>query len=531
MKREFGALRDRAFDLLVIGGGIYGAWTAYDAALRGLRVALVEKDDWSSGTSSASSKLIHGGLRYLEYMRFGLVRKSLDERRRLWRLAPHRVSPLRFVLPVYRGTRLGRWTLGAGLFVYDLLGGRGQPVPRHRSLSRERLLRGYGFLEPDGLSGGFRFGDCQTDDARFTLEIVDGAAGAGAVALNRARACELLLHGKRVTGARVEDLETGESLDVRAGVTVGCAGPWIDRLIGDSTGSESRLARLSKGVHLLLPALPTDDAFLLASDDGRVVFVIPWYGHTLLGTTDTEFDGDPDRVAVDQEDVDFLLENANRALHGIQWTEDQISGSFAGLRALPDVRGVPTSSVTRELSVEQPLPYLITTVGGKYTSARADAAEVVDRVVTMLGRRMPGCATAERPFPWCPEPPFEAWVASIAGVGRGLGFDEKTLHACLRRYGTRIHELFDAVRDEPRLAERIVAEEPFCLAEVAHAVRHEMARDLTDVLRRRVPLLLLRRLSREELARVAEVAVGPSGWTAERTAAEIEKLTLADERR
>ena len=232
MKREFEKLRTGPFDLLVIGGGIYGAWIAYDAALRGLRVAIVEKEDWAAGTSSASSKLIHGGLRYLEHRHFGLVRRALDERRRLCRLAPHRMAPLRFVLPVYEGARAGRLRLKLGLWLYDRLGGKRQPVPRHESLARADFQRDYPFIEQDRLRGGFTYGDVVTDDARYTLEIVDGAIGAGVVAVNRAEAHGLLQEFGRVAGARIEDRETGKRIEVRAtvpptvpapGVRISCA--------------------------------------------------------------------------------------------------------------------------------------------------------------------------------------------------------------------------------------------------------------------------------------------------------------------
>jgi glycerol-3-phosphate dehydrogenase len=524
VKREFERLGRSPFDLLVIGGGMYGAWVAYDAALRGLQVALVEKNDWASGTSSASSKLIHGGLRYLAQGRFGLVRKALKERRRLARLAPHRISPLRFALPRYRGARVGRTALGAGLWLYDRLAGRDPLVGPHRSLEREAMLQLYRFLRPDGLEGGFTYGDCQTDDARLVLELVDGAAAAGAVAVNHAPVTGLIDAGGRVEGAGVRDGETGRSVTVRAAMTVDCSGPWRATLSG---GSHAFAARLTKGVHLVLPALPTDDAFLLPDGGGRrVIFMIPWYGRVLLGTTDTDFAGSPDRVAVQPEDVDYLLSEANRVLvRG--WSAADVIASFAGLRVLPGRQDVPPSAVAREFTLHETRPGLLVPLGGKLSSARVDAATVVSRVMTRLGRRC-ACPTAERPFPWSlgnDDAGPELDRRSIA-----LGLDAETAALCRRRYGIRVAGVHAILAKSPAFARRIVPGLPFCMAEVVHAVRDEMARSLSDLLRRRIPLSLLDRLDGEVVREVAEVAGCELDWTAARRGAEIEEF-LADRMR
>ena len=231
--RNVSALRRNQFDLLVIGGGIYGAWTAYDAALRGLRVALVEKNDWAAGTSSASSKLIHGGLRYLEHYEFGLVRHALAERRVLSRIAPHLVRPLNFMVPVWKDSRVGRLQLLAGLTLYDFLATGKQPVPRFKSYSGSRMLRHFPYIEGEGLRGGLRYGDCQEDDARMTLFVAAAAQGAGAVCANRVEALELMEDGGAVVGARLRDTETGAAFELRAGCVVNAAGPWARPLLGE----------------------------------------------------------------------------------------------------------------------------------------------------------------------------------------------------------------------------------------------------------------------------------------------------------
>lgn len=516
MKREFAKLGDGPFDLLVIGGGIYGAWVAYDAALRGLSVALVEKNDWAAGTSSASSKLIHGGLRYLEHFRFGLVRKSLEERSLLSRLGPHRVQPLRFVIPIYSDSRVGRLRMRIGLSLYDWLAGKHRRVARHDSLRRADLVRQFRFLNPRGLKGGLTYGDSLTDDARLTLEVVDGALQAGAIAVNRARATELLADGSTVIGARVKDCESDEVIDIRAAVTANCAGPWSNQLVESLQPSAAPPLRLSSGIHLVLPALPCDDAFLLLSKrHGGVVFLIPWYGRTLLGTTDTEFDGDPDRLKVNLAGQAYLLAQANEVLKDFPWREHDIISSFAGIRTLPGATG-SSSDVTRELRIEEPLPNLLLRAGGKLTSARVDAAQVVDLAMKRLGLQASRSLTGDQPLPWCPAGSYHDWLHDTLIEGLELGLDEMTINNCQRRYGTNIRRLYGILSDSPGLSARIVPDAPFCLAEIVHAARHEMARSLEDVMRRRMPLVLISKLSYETMMLAAGL-MGPAlGWSERR---------------
>lgn len=522
MKREFSKLADRQFDLLVIGGGIYGAWVAYDGALRGLRVAIVEKKDWAAGTSSASSKLIHGGLRYLERARFGLVRSALDERERLFRSGRHRVRPLRFVLPVYSDSRVGRFRLGVGLRIYDRLAGKYDSFENYESLSKYELIERYGFLNPEGLKAGFTYSDALTDDARLTLEVIAGACEAGAIAVNGARATKLIDDGGAIAGAVVKNMESGESVEVRATMTANCAGPWSEELIDAVRPSGKPLLRLSKGVHLVMPALPVNDAFLLISKrHGGVVFMIPWYGRTLLGTTDTEYRGDPDKVEVDDTDRAYLLAQANHVLKGSPWRESEIIGSFAGIRTLPHTPGRSSAELTRELSIEEPLRNLLVSAGGKLTSARADAAMLLDLALARMNRERVSCPTDRCRFPWYPRGSFREWRRDSFVRGLELGMDEPTVNSCQERYGTSIDLLYDVIAALPALASRIVPDLPFCYGEVIHAVKNEMARNLEDILRRRIPLLLLCRPSRETLAQVAKLAGPLLGWADQRREDEV----------
>jgi glycerol-3-phosphate dehydrogenase len=524
MKRDFGKLGDGPFDLLVIGGGIYGAWIAYDATLRGMKVAIVEKSDWAAGTSSASSKLIHGGLRYLEHFRFGLVRKALSERRLLHRRGRHRVQPLRFVLPIYSDSRVGRLRMRAGLSIYDRLAGKHDRFDRHHSLNAAQLLQRYSFLNPRGLKGGLTYSDGLTDDARLTLEVVAGAMREGAVAVNRARATELHVDGDTVVGARVKDLESGETIEISAAVTANCSGPWCSQLVEAVKPSAAPSLRLSKGSHLVLPPLPCDDAFLLISKrHGGVVFMIPWYGRTLLGTTDIEFDGDPDRVRVEQASVAYLLAQANDVLKDFPWSEPDIISSFAGIRTLPAATG-RSSEVTRDLVIEEPLRNLLLRAGGKLTSARVDAARVVDLVLERMSVRSVTSATGDRPLPWAPAGSYRAWMHETLIEGMELGLDELMVNNCQRRYGANIKRLFEIINDAPSLSGKIVPDLPFCLAEIVHAAKHEMARSLEDLLRRRIPLLLLSKLSRETLELAAGL-MGPAlGWSEQRRKREVAAL-------
>lgn len=516
VKRDLAAL-DGNFDIAVIGGGIYGAWTAYCAALRGFHVALIERDDWASGTSSASSKLIHGGLRYLEQFHVGLVRTSLDERRRLSRLGPHRVSPLRFMIPVYTDTPIGALRMRAGLWLYDRIGGVGQPVAGHRAHSRSEVLKRYPFLRSDGLQRGFSYGDCMTDDARFTLEIVAGAEASGAVTVNHAEVTAVAHPSGGIRSMGIIDRLTGNSHTARARVVVNTSGPWLGRF------SPSAM-RMTKGVHLVMPALATPDAFLLMSEgDGRVFFMIPWYGKTILGTTDTDFSGDADQVSVDDTDIDYLLTNAARYVSG--WGREEIQGAFVGIRTLQDKSGVAPSTVTREWTLEDSGDGILTSIGGKLTSARADAETIVDRASSILGRDTHP-VSSDRPLPWCPDGGFDEWSAARVAEGRHLGINDDVATHLPRRYGNTVDKIFGMISTDPALSARLAPNLPFCKAEVIHAAREEMALTLEDVVRRRIPMALLTRLDSDSLQSVADLLATVLDWSNDRRDAEIE-TTLA----
>jgi len=489
MQRKPKKLTQGPFDLLVIGGGITGAWTAYDAARRGLKVALVDKGDWGSGTSQSSSKMIHGGLRYLENYEFGLVRHSLGERRLLSRIGPHRVFPVRFAMPSYKTDAVPRWQFKAGLMLYDWLAGSGQPVAKHESLSRKRFAERYPYITDDGLRGGFTYGDCQEDDARFTLEVVAGAQRMGATVINHAPAEELRRAGQRVVGAVVRDRFSGELVDVSAKVTVNAAGPWAEELVPGERAN--RITRLVKGVHLLMPPLPGPDGlFITNPEDGRVVFMIPWYGRTILGTTDSDYQGNADDLVVTDDEQAYLLRIADRALgHGF-WSASDVLGRYSGVRTLRNETEENASKLSREWELDEPLENLLMPIGGKYTSARADAAKIVERVFQRLKQADPGCTTGRRPMPWAPLGDFDAWRKRQCDRGLALGLDAECADWAALRFGVKIRHYHRLLGKRPELATRITPELPFTRAEVLHAVNYEMAQTAQDVLRRRIPLML-----------------------------------------
>ncbi len=524
MKRRFSDLEKTAFDLLVIGGGVYGAWTALDAALRGLRTALIDKGDWASGTSTASTKLIHGGLRYLEHLRLDLVRTSLEERKRLSVLAPHLVRPLRFFMPIYETNRVGPIKLKTGLWLYDLLAGKDQPVAPHDRIGRRKAVALFPFLDEGVIRGGFFYGDCQMDDGRMVVEVVRAAVAAGAVAVNYARAASLRYDAERVVGATVADTETGREIEVTARTVVNAAGPWAPGIDGGHLLRQS--IRYSRGIHLVMPALPSPDAVLLMTrDDNRIFFLVPWYGRTLLGTTDADYTGDPDAVDATEADIDYLLAETTRHMKGAGWSRGDIIGCFAGLRALKNEPGKPASQVTREWTMMEPRPGLFVSIGGKFTSARADAGVLVNCVVKELGREANGePPTATHPLPGAPEGDFAAWCQAEAAANREAGFDADTAQTCLLRYGTEVDRLRALLAETPALAQRVHPQLAFSRAEVRFAIREEMAVHLVDILRRRMPVTLLSRPDEAVARSAADLAAGDLGWGEDRKAEEVARV-------
>ena len=516
MKRDFSQLTGRQFDLLICGGGIYGAWTAYDAALRGLSVAIVEQGDWASATSSASSKLIHGGLRYLESLDFKLVKKALAERQMLLAMAPHRVWPLRFGVPVYADSRVGTFQLKAGLAMYDFLAGHPGPEMAHHHFDRESFAKHFPDIATAGLKGGFTYGDAQTDDARLVLELIAGAMAAGAVCVNYCKLTGVIEEGGRVCGATVQDQLSDASARISARQIVNTTGQWA---AASKQGRE--WCRLDKGIHLVMPQVLADEALLLTARlDGRVFFMIPWYGLTLLGSTDADYSGDLDHVAVEPQEVAYLLAEANRYLK-TPWTEKDVIGSFAGVRVMKRDDDASPSAASRDWELKTAGNGLHYSIGGKLTSAREDAACIVDKVCGLLGVDVP-CATRNRPFPWAPVHDYASLLANVTAQASRLAVDRESAMWLTKRHGKRAGEVLQIVAGQRGMAERITPGLPLILADLLHCARTEMVVHLSDLLRRRMPLLILAKLDESSLRHLAETVAPEMGWDEAATNREIE---------
>ena len=503
MERPCTPFKNQQFDLLVCGGGIYGAWTAYDAALRGLKVMLVEQGDWASGTSSASSKLIHGGLRYLETLDFGVVKKSLQERQLLIDAAPYRVWPLRFGVPVNQHSRIGSLRLKIGLSIYDFLAGIIHSQQTHLRFSARQFLQRFPCLDQTTLKCGYTYLDAQTDDARFVLEIIDGAISAGATCLNYCQASEILEHDGVISGAVLNDKISGENYTIKTSAIVKTTGQW--------TYPEKHWCRLSKGVHLVLPKILDHEALLLtAKSDGRVFFVIPWYGLTLLGTTDTDYNGDINHVTVEQDDIDYLLSEANLALT-TQWTDKDIQGAFAGLRVLQHSAKNSPSEVTREWELKAEKNGLFYSIGGKLTSSREDAMQIVDAVCEHLGNNS-ASKTGNTPFPWMPEGNYSSWLKQMTDKAQLLGIDRESSLWLIRRHGKRVAKILQNIEHGQLTAKRITPTVPLIVADLMFCLKHEMVFHLDDLLRRRIPLLILYRMTEVELKQFADCCAKELSW-------------------
>jgi glycerol-3-phosphate dehydrogenase len=482
----FLALSEQAFDLLVIGGGITGAGVARDAALRGLRVALLERHDYASGTSSRSSRLVHGGVRYLEHGELGLVFESSRERRTLQRIAPHLVRPLSFTWPVYRGARLPRWKLGAGLMLYDVLSlFRNR---RHVRLDARGVHASEPGLRTESLAGGARYWDAATDDIRLTLATVLSAQRAGAVVLNHAAVVGLVRREGRVAGATVTNTLDGASTTVHARAVVNATGPWSDEVERMADAQAGAGVRGSKGVHVSVPRARVGNVSavtLTAPQDGRVMFVLPAGYYTIIGTTDTYDATRPEDVHATRADVTYLLDAANHYFPEANLTEQDVIGAWAGIRPLAasGATGAP-GSASREHSIEESAPGLVRVTGGKLTTYRAMAEEIVDRVERLLGRSRTASRTATLPLAGGDlRDPQDEIAHAVAATG-----DEAVARRLVMAYGTAWHGVWSLTQADPALAAAIEPGLPYSFAELLHAVTHEQAATLGDLLIRRTPV-------------------------------------------
>jgi glycerol-3-phosphate dehydrogenase len=524
--RSIAYLRDHDVDVIVIGGGVVGSGAALDAAARGLSVALVEQRDLASGTSSRSSRLAHGGLRYLEQREFSLVHEALTERGLLLdRLAPHLVRPIPFLFPV--GRRWERPYVASGVRLYDALsriGSYGGSMPRPKSLNVDEAKALAPDLDAGEIAGAVRFHDAQIDDARHTVAVARTAASFGAHILTRARVTSLLRDAERVTGVRVEDELTGESFDIRARVVIAAAGVWTDEVLRMVDIDAPERVQQSKGVHLVVrgDAIRSTTA-IIARTPASVLFLLPWGANWIVGTTDTAREPSEslaDPVATEEE-VDYLLGQANRWLARPLRREDVID-TYAGYRPLvAEESAEATTQVSREHMVFHPVPGLVAIAGGKYTTYRVMAADAVDAAVADLDdEAVAESSTSDIPLVGAVG--FTDLWADRASLAERWDLPVETVERLLRRHGSRVSEVFDALAADPALREPLPPEGRHLAAEAVVAVTHQGALDLEDVLVRRL------RLTPESpdhgLAAAAAVAplIAPHlGWDEGRVASEI----------
>ncbi|MGV0110318.1 MULTISPECIES: glycerol-3-phosphate dehydrogenase/oxidase [unclassified Arthrobacter] len=522
------ALRDttepgRELDLLIVGGGVVGVGAALDAVTRGLSTGIVEARDWASGTSSRSSKLIHGGLRYLEMLDFALVQEALKERGLLiQRIAPHLVKPVPFLYPLTKRF-VERPYVGAGIALYDAMsmtGGNSRGVPFHKHLSRKGTLRAAPSLKDDAMVGSIRYYDAQVDDARYVVNMVRTAQHYGARAANRVSVVDFLREGERVVGARVKDQESGDVFEIRAKQVVNATGVWTDETQAMVTDRGQMKVRASKGIHLVVPR----DRFqstvgLILRTEKSVLFVIPWGRHWIIGTTDTDWDLDKAHPAATSKDIDYVLEHVNKVLKR-PLTREDVEGVYAGLRPLLAGENDSTAKLSREHVVAHPVPGLVVVAGGKWTTYRVMAKDAVDEATRALDEKVPESCTETVPLLGA-EGYRAAWNMR-ARLADDAGVHVARVEHLLQRFGTQATEVLDLIREDPSLGRPLPGADDYLRAEVVFAVTHEGARHVDDVLTRRT------RISIESWDRgvsaapvVAELMAPILGWSEQQAEREV----------
>ncbi|AQX79540.1 glycerol-3-phosphate dehydrogenase [Plantibacter flavus] len=521
------ALKSKELDILVVGGGIVGTGAALDAVTRGLSTGLLEARDWASGTSSRSSKLVHGGIRYLEQLDFRLVREALIERGLLLqRIAPHLVKPVRFLYPLNKPV-FERLYIGAGMLLYDLFswtGGRPPGVPHHRHLSKRQVLTSIPSLKSDAFVGGLTYYDAQVDDARYVSSLARTASAYGAHVASRVRVEGFIKVGQRVVGVKAHDLQTDERFEIRAKQVVNATGVWTDdtqSMVGERGQFK---VRASKGIHLVVPR----DRFqsnmgLLLRTEKSVLFVIPWGRHWLIGTTDTDWHLDKAHPAATAADIDYLLEHVNKIL-AVPLTREDVEGVYAGLRPLLAGESEQTSKLSREHLVAHSVPGLVVIAGGKWTTYRVMAKDAIDAAVDALDGKIPASATEN--IALLGAEGYQAAWNKRGKIARAFGVHTARIEHLLNRYGVLTDELLDLIKDDPTLAEALPGADDYIGAEIVYAASHEGALHLDDVLARRTRISIEawdRGVSAAPVA--AKLMGGVLGWDEERIEKEVSYYT------
>ncbi len=501
------------YDLVIVGGGINGAGIARDAALRGLRVVLLEKGDFGSGTSSWSSRLIHGGLRYLEYAEIPLVYESLHERRYLQQIAPHLVKRIRINIPVYDRSRRGPMLIRLGMIAYDLLS-IGKFLPRHRMLSRDELLEEEPGLNAEGLRAGAQYYDAQVTFAeRLVLENIVAAAEAGAVVKNYCAVDVIGQHDGECINVAYIDEQSSEKNRVKGRLVINAAGPWVDRVLRTTGTNNRRLIGGTKGSHIVIgdfKGAPSDAFYVEATADGRPFFIIPWNGQFLIGTTDIRYGRDPDNARASNREIHYLLDETNRVFPEARLAPCDIHYAYAGVRPLPRRRKGPESAITRRHIIKRhrgALRGLISIIGGKLTTYRNLAEQTVDRVDRKLNAALPPCSTSTLALPGGAD-----IEEAREQLGSFIGLSDTGRERILNIYGGRATLILELANSTPALSQVIDAGKSVIAAEVVFAIRNEFARHLTDLMHRRLMLGLSADQGRKLIDTVARIAASELGW-------------------
>lgn len=520
-EEDLARLADEDFDVLVIGGGINGVGVALDAATRGLNVALIESNDFASGTSSRSSKLIHGGLRYLEQYDFKLVREALHERELMVSTtAPHLVKPVAFLYPLHEKVK-ERTYVGAGLALYDALRGFKRALPGHKHLSQKTVAEIAPSIRTDVITGAIRYFDAQVDDARHTMLIARTAKRHGAVILTRARVESLTRKGKRITGAVVRDLNSKKKITVSSAAVIMCAGVWSDQMHKDFGITPGYEVKMSKGAHIVLPgdAIEAHEGIIIKTAVS-VLFIIPWKDQWMVGTTDTEFSGDPAEPLADRSDVQYIIDQANQILQP-RISADQVIGVFAGLRPLVANKAVTdTTKISREHTVDRPVPGFVSLAGGKYTTYRVMAKDAVDMATNDITKLTNESITEKLPIVGADG--YWALVQQVEQLANQYQLKTETINHLLNRYGSELSEVVALIEADRKLAAPITKNLPYLKAEIVYAAIAEGAQSVADVLERRTRLSFEAKNFGLEIApAVADLIAPYLGWKATQKKASI----------
>ena len=513
------------FDLIVVGAGINGLGIARDAAARGLSVALVEKDDFCSGVSAWSGRLIHGGLRYLEHGEVALVRESLRERERLFRLAPHLVKPVSLLMPFYKRNKRPSWLIRLGMIAYDVLS-FDKKSPSHKILSTADVTARFSGMERNGLGGSALFTDGQVEYAeRLCVELAVAARADGALILTHSEVTELVIENGQATGVLYTDLITGEAATLQGRVVMNAAGPWVDWLLGNPSDASLAPAAAkrhiggSKGTHIVVdpfPGAPTDVVYYESQSDQRLVLVIPWMGRFLIGCTDTLFNAEPDSARATVGEVDYLLTEANALMPNAGLTRESVLFTYSGVRPLPYAPGIPEWKIPRSHIIfdhkKENKAKLFSIISGKLTTYRQLAEDAVNISLRELGRPKSASPTRGLPFPGASTDDFAAFRAQFLATTE---VEADTAVRLIDMYGTRAEQLVALVQKDTALGERFDPSSPAIAAELLFAIDYEAARTVTDVFARRILLAFEPDHGLLGAARAAEILGGQLGWSAE----------------